>query len=83
MSFTVIMGIGVDMGRWEVIDLRNGPTGQNLLGWTHGPDRVIQEDEGLGVLGHVIHVVGSTEESQASGPLKVTDLSIESSTCRW
>jgi len=79
MMFAGVRRVGVYMGWRKVIDLRDRQTRQDVLGSPHGPDGMIQEDESLSVLGHVLHIVGGTEEGESSCPLKVTDLSIESS----
>ena len=55
------MAVGVNVGGREVVDLRDRPALQNLLGRAHGPDGVIQEDESLGMLSYILHIVGSAE----------------------
>ncbi len=60
-----------------MIHLRQGEAFQHVLRGAGCPDSAVEEDEGLGVLGHVLHVVGGAEKSQAPGSLQIADLTVE------
>jgi hypothetical protein len=75
-----VMDIVEVRGR-EVIDIGHDPSLQHLPGVAGGPDRAVQKNEVLGVMRHVLHVVGSAEEGQPSGPLQIADLGVEPGSC--
>ena len=69
--------------RWrEPIDFQDGGAPENVLGSPCGSNRMVKEDEGLGVLCHVLHVVGGAEEGEPPFSLKIADLTVEAGPCR-
>ncbi len=60
-----------------MVDLRDGPAGENFLGRAGGPDGVVQQDEVLSVLGHVLHVMRGAEEREPPGSLQVAHIPVE------
>ena len=67
----------MDVGWWVVIDLVHCLALQDLLGRSGSPNSVVQQDKGLGVLCHVLHVVRRAEEGQSPRALEIADLAIE------
>jgi hypothetical protein len=61
----------------EGIDLLEGLAVEHFPWWAGGFDGSIQEKEGLGVLGHILHVMGCAEKRKPPGPLKIADLGIK------
>ena len=49
--------LGVHMRGWEMVHVRNHMASQNILRRTRGPDRMVENNEVLGMLCHVLHVV--------------------------
>lgn len=60
-----------------MIRLQDRFSGQDLPGRADGLHGVVEENEGLGVLGHVLDVMGGAEKSETSGPLKIAYLPVE------
>jgi hypothetical protein len=67
----------VDVGGRKMIDLWDDTALENFLGGTKRPNHVVQQNQRLGVLRHVLDVVGSAEERQSPCPLKVTNPAVE------
>jgi hypothetical protein len=66
----------------EGIDLLESLAVEDVLRGAGRLERLIQEKKGLGVLRHILDVMGGTEEGEPSGPLEIADLGIETSSGR-
>lgn len=66
-----------------MVDLRYCLARQDFPGQTDGSDGVIQENQGLGVVRHILYIVGSAEKGEAPGPLEVAHPAVEPSSGSW
>jgi hypothetical protein len=42
----------------EVVDFQDRLALQDFLGWPRGLHGVVQKDQSLGMLGHILHIMG-------------------------
>lgn len=55
---------------------------QDLFRGPGDPDRPVQQDQAIGVLGHVLDVVGGADDREPTGPLEVAEKGVEAGSGR-